>query len=88
MRLDQCEQVDTGLEVENGKQRFEFMFDIRTPERIFYLAADSAVEMSNWVAMICKACGFKATEDDDTGKRIVTLFNMNLILNNKIFSSS
>merc|ERR1719443_774101 len=43
--LDQCEQVDSGLTFECGKLRFQYMFDIRTPRRVYYLAADTEEEM-------------------------------------------
>ena len=29
--------MDIGLTVENGRQRYEFMFDIKTPQRDYYL---------------------------------------------------
>ncbi|TRY73617.1 hypothetical protein TCAL_05829 [Tigriopus californicus] len=63
--LDECEQVDVGLTVENGKQRYEHMFDIKTPQRIFYLAADTFEEMSNWAKIVCEACGLRATSEDE-----------------------
>jgi hypothetical protein len=50
--------------VENGKQKYEFMFDIKTPLRNYYLAADSYEEMSIWVRMVCNACGLKGEQDD------------------------
>ena len=57
-------QVDIGLTVENGKQRYDHMFDIRTPQRTYYLAADSDEEMNAWAKMVCNACGFKAEQED------------------------
>ncbi|XP_067643183.1 protein daughter of sevenless isoform X2 [Eurosta solidaginis] len=54
--LDQCEQVDCGLRLENRKQKFQFMFDIKTPKRTYYLAADSAEYMRDWVNCICQVC--------------------------------
>ena len=33
-------QVDIGLTVENGRQRYEFMFDIKTPQRDYYLGTE------------------------------------------------
>merc|ERR1719232_199391 len=55
--LDQCEQVDSGLTFECGKLRFQYMFDIRTPRRVYYLAADTEEEMSSWVDLVCRVCG-------------------------------
>lgn len=54
--LDQCEQVDSGLRLEHRKQKFQFMFDIKTPRRIYYLAADTESDMRDWVNCICQVC--------------------------------
>eukprot|EP00092_Neocalanus_flemingeri_P038986 GFUD01042440.1.p1 GENE.GFUD01042440.1~~GFUD01042440.1.p1 ORF type:complete len:583 (+),score=143.25 GFUD01042440.1:110-1750(+) len=69
--LDQCEQVDTGLTFESGKVRYQYMFDIKTPKRVYYLAADSEVEMTRWVDYVCRVCGlhtFQAEEADSHSK--------------------
>ena len=39
-------QVDIGLTVENGRQRYEFMFDIKTPQRDYYLGTEREREMT------------------------------------------
>ncbi|XP_026476948.1 protein daughter of sevenless isoform X2 [Ctenocephalides felis] len=61
--LDQCEQVDAGLRFERRKQKYQFMFDVKTPSRTYYLAADNEVDMNRWVDCICRVCGLKADED-------------------------
>lgn len=33
------------------------MFDIRTPRRVYYLAADTEEEMTSWVDLVCRVCG-------------------------------
>ena len=53
------------MTVEDGKQKYEFIFDIKTPKRLYYLAADTREEMTTWVRMVCNACGFKASHDTD-----------------------
>lgn len=63
--MDECEQVDIGLTVENGKQKYEFMFDIKTPGRVYYLAAESYEDMVEWVKKVCEACGLQASQDED-----------------------
>lgn len=68
INLDHCEQVDTGLKFEDNRYKFDFMFDIRTPTRIYYLAADTEEEMKAWVNCICSVCGLKATTEDGDGK--------------------
>merc|ERR1719427_1252712 len=62
--LDQCEQVDTGLTFECGKLRFQWMFDIKTPSRVYYLAADSEAVMARWVECVCRVCGLHSCQSD------------------------
>uniref|UniRef100_A0A8D8RHQ7 Protein daughter of sevenless n=1 Tax=Cacopsylla melanoneura TaxID=428564 RepID=A0A8D8RHQ7_9HEMI len=57
--LDQCEQVDAGLRFEHRKQKYQHMFDLKTPRRTYYLAADTEDEMNRWVDAICHICGLK-----------------------------
>ena len=70
-------QVDIGLTVENGRQRYEHMFDIKTPQRDYYLAADSYEDMAAWVRKVCAACGLSAApqDDDDDQASAVTYEN-------------
>ncbi|XP_037931300.1 protein daughter of sevenless [Teleopsis dalmanni] len=71
--LDQCEQVDCGLRLENRKQKFQYMFDIKTPKRTYYLAADTEEDMRDWVNCICQVCHLhdtkQSTELQDEQKR-------------------
>lgn len=64
--LDQCEQVDAGLRFENRKQKYQFMFNIRTPKRMYYLAAETEDDMNKWVDCICHVCGLKPFIMEDT----------------------
>lgn len=57
--MDQCEQVDSGLRLEHRKQKFQHMFDVKTPRRTYYLAADSEVDMNEWVKCICQVCNLQ-----------------------------
>ncbi|KAI9556953.1 Protein daughter of sevenless [Daphnia sinensis] len=70
--LDQCEQVDSGLTIESRKQRYAHMFDIRTPKRVYFLAADSEFDMNSWVGCICHVCGLKVfyRDDEDTSSSL------------------
>lgn len=63
--LDQCEQVDAGLRFENRKQKYQHMFDVRTPKRTYYLAAETEDEMNKWVDCVCHVCGLKAYNQDE-----------------------
>lgn len=57
--LDQCEQVDAGLRFETRKTKYQHLFDLKTPRRTYYLAADSEDDMNRWVDAICSICGLK-----------------------------
>lgn len=57
-------QVDTGLQFEN---KYQHMFDVRTPKRVYYLAAETEDEMMKWVHNVCHVCGLKAYTSDEDG---------------------
>lgn len=57
--LDQCEQVDSGLKLEHRNQKFQYMFDVKTPLRTYYLAASSEEDMNAWVNCICEVCNLQ-----------------------------
>lgn len=63
--LDQCEQVDTGLTYQSGKISYQFMFDIKTPKRVYYLAADTETEMTAWVDWVCQVCGLRTFASEE-----------------------
>lgn len=59
-------QVDAGLSFENRKEKYQYMFNVKTPKRIYYLVAESEADMNKWVDAICQVCGLKAyTQDED-----------------------
>lgn len=64
--LDQCDQVDAGLEFESSKHKYRHMFDVRTPKRTYYLAAETEADMNKWVDCVCHVCGLKAFAQDET----------------------
>lgn len=55
--------MDAGLRLEKQKIKFQHMFDIKTPHRTYYLAADSEEEAKNWVSLICQVCNLQETEE-------------------------
>lgn len=63
--LDRCDQVDLGLKLEERNLKFDHVFDIKTPNRTYYLAADTEEEMKSWVTCICRVCGLKSTNEDE-----------------------
>ncbi|XP_011503557.1 PREDICTED: GRB2-associated-binding protein 2-like isoform X2 [Ceratosolen solmsi marchali] len=62
--LDQCEQVDAGLRFENRKQKYQFMFNVKTPKRTYYLVAKNEADMNKWVDAVCHVCGLKPQDDE------------------------
>lgn len=74
INLDDCEQVDLGLKLDERKLKFDHVFDIKTPTRTYYLAADSESEMKSWVNCICKVCGLKSTSDEEDCKSRSKIF--------------
>lgn len=63
--LDQCDQVDAGLEFESSKHKYRHMFDVRTPKRTYYLAAETEADMNKWVDCVCHVCGLKPYIQDE-----------------------
>ncbi|XP_014229069.1 GRB2-associated-binding protein 2-like [Trichogramma pretiosum] len=61
--LDQCEQVDAGLSLINQKEKYHFLFNVKTPSRVYYLSAATEAEMNKWVDAICQVCNLKAYEE-------------------------
>lgn len=60
--LDQCEQVDAGLRLDRQKEKYAHMFDVKTPTRTYYLAADTEEDMRGWVNCICQVCNLQETQ--------------------------
>ncbi|CRK99438.1 CLUMA_CG012560, isoform A [Clunio marinus] len=61
--LDQVEQVDAGLRLDRQNIKFQHMFDMKTPNRTYYMAADSENDMRDWVMVICQVCNLQETEE-------------------------
>lgn len=56
--LANCKCVDAKL----NHERFEFVFSIVTPQRIYYLVARTQGEMEEWVDKLIGVCGFRRTD--------------------------
>lgn len=63
INLNLCEQVDAGLSFTKKELESNFVFDLRTEERVWYLVAESEEDMNRWVSSICLLCGFNPTDD-------------------------
>ncbi len=74
--LDQCEQVDAGLRMDKQKIKFQYMFDIKTPHRTYYLAADTENDAKNWVNMICQVCNLQETDENGQEVSQVQYYNI------------
>lgn len=64
------------MTIESRKQRYAHMFDIRTPKRVYFLAADSEEDMNSWVGCICHVCGLKVfyrEEEEEANAAALTL---------------
>lgn len=64
-------QVDAGLQFENSKHKYQYMFDVCTPKRVYYLAAETESDMNKWVDCVCHVCGLKSYPQDENGKRLL-----------------
>lgn len=73
INLDRCEQVDLGLKLEEKKLKFDHVFDIKTPTRTYYLAADTENEMKSWVTCISRVCDLKCTSGEEDCKFIYSI---------------
>lgn len=63
--INALSQVDAGLRFENRKQKYQYMFNVKTPKRIYYLVAENEVDMNKWVDAVCQVCGLKAYTQDE-----------------------
>ncbi|MPC26713.1 Protein daughter of sevenless [Portunus trituberculatus] len=63
--LDQCDQVDAGIAFSNPKLEYKYMFDIKTPKRVYFLCAETEQEMNRWVDCVCHVCGLKIYSQED-----------------------
>lgn len=57
--------MDAGLRFENRKQKYQYMFNVKTPKRIYYLVAENEADMNKWVDAVCQVCGLKAYTQDE-----------------------
>lgn len=69
--LNQCEQVDAGLR----KSKLQYVFNIKTPQRTYFLAASNEEELNKWVQCICHVCGLHDLSD----QKFMDSFNATLL---------
>nr|CAB3260299.1 uncharacterized protein LOC100175067 [Phallusia mammillata] len=58
--LNECSQIDANVPVKYEKKdpTHQYVFDIVTKSRTYYLVADTSLEMASWVRYLCDLCGF------------------------------
>lgn len=49
------------------QERHKYTFQVRTPRRTYFLAADSESEMSRWVSSLCQVCSLKSVDEESEG---------------------
>lgn len=57
------------------ERKFDHVFGIKTPNRTYYLAADTEEEMKSWVSCICQVCGLKSTNEEEDCK-VFLIYNL------------
>lgn len=45
-------------------ERHKHTFQIHTPGRTYFLAADSESEMSKWLSSLCQVCSLKSVDEE------------------------
>lgn len=78
--LDQVEQVDAGLRLDRQSIKFQHMFDMKTPHRTYYMAADSEQDMRDWVMVLCQVCNLQETEEKNAADSSTIQCNHALLL--------
>lgn len=61
------------------------MFDVKTPKRTYYLAADSETDMNKWVDCVCQVCGLKSATDDNCKNFYIITQILKIRFSNLIF---
>ncbi|XP_065567734.1 GRB2-associated-binding protein 1-like isoform X2 [Artemia franciscana] len=86
--LDQLDQCDSGLSLKDSKHQYEFMFDLQTAKRVYYLAAETEEEMNKWVEYICQVCRLKMFPQDGEAESEYTTTRFVSIARHSLESSS
>eukprot|EP00062_Callorhinchus_milii_P001142 gi/632935917/ref/XP_007891706.1/ PREDICTED: GRB2-associated-binding protein 3-like isoform X2 [Callorhinchus milii] len=63
INLNQCENIEAGIKLSKKQFQNNYIFDVQTPARTFYLVAKTEEEMNRWVQHISLICGFSSSDD-------------------------
>lgn len=66
------------MRFENRKQKYQYMFNVKTPKRTYYLVAESEADMNKWVDAVCQVCGLKAYTQDEEQQCQSIYYNNNI----------
>jgi len=64
-------QVDAYLTYQASsptRPRYQWVFDLRLPKRIYYMAAENESEMNEWVHDLCFVCGLQRSGEQRPGE--------------------
>ncbi|XP_038630606.1 GRB2-associated-binding protein 3 [Scyliorhinus canicula] len=63
INLTECENIEAGLKLSKKEFHNNYVFEVKTPARTFYLVAKTEDEMNRWVRHISLICGFSSSDD-------------------------
>uniref|UniRef100_A0A5S6R0X6 PH domain-containing protein n=1 Tax=Trichuris muris TaxID=70415 RepID=A0A5S6R0X6_TRIMR len=76
INLDECIQVDAYLTFDyKNRIRYQWIFDIRIPKRVYYLVATSEEDMNAWVNDLCCVCNLQRDQDPDYSETLAACDN-------------
>lgn len=56
------------MRLDRQKEKYAHMFDVKTPTRTYYLAADTEEDMRGWVNCICHVCQLQETQTNEESR--------------------
>lgn len=59
INLEDCTSVNSGLQ----HKKYQYVFDIETIDRTYYLVASNEDEMMDWVETLCRVCEFTSVDE-------------------------
>ncbi|XP_069749045.1 GRB2-associated-binding protein 3 isoform X2 [Narcine bancroftii] len=63
INLTECNNIEAGLKLSKKEFQNNYIFEVKTPVRTFYLVAKTEGEMNRWVQNIRLICGFGSSDD-------------------------
>ncbi|XP_062917000.1 GRB2-associated-binding protein 3 isoform X1 [Mobula hypostoma] len=63
INLTECNNIEAGLKLSKKEFQNNYIFEVKTLARTFYLVAKTEDEMNKWVQHIRQICGFSLSDD-------------------------